>query len=196
TKTSKEKFYNLDGSVSEVDMMYLDSSEFNPITIVDEQNSVVGINLEYGNGAYSMTIIEPENTCDTFERYLAKLVDGTYFRKSTCGYQYIKVPKFFVETQEEFCEILMAMGVRKAFETDEADFSNLSPLTQIAIDKVFHTAKFEVNEEGSKGEAASVYVMYPTGHHASYWISDNPFIFFITEKSSGAVVFAGKVTKL
>ena len=70
-KATTEKFYNLDGSVSDVDMMYLDTHGWNPKTNIeitaDGDRVVVGITLEYVNGSYSMTIIEPKKNLDTIE---------------------------------------------------------------------------------------------------------------------------------
>lgn len=92
--------------------------------------------------------------------------------------------------------IYQQMGIDRVF-TPFADFSNLSTTGDICITDAFQSNFFKIDEEGATaasvsggliGEAAPISI--PS------FILDHPFIFALTERSTGAILFIGKIETL
>jgi serpin B len=85
--------------------------------------------------------------------------------------------------------------------TDMAERRGYPGVSPTKIDKVFHKAVIELNEEGTKAAAVTyVYALgpptcAPPGYRPETvdFVADHPFAFFVMEEVSGAVVFAGCV---
>jgi serpin B len=86
-----------------------------------------------------------------------------------------------------------------AFDQDKADFSGINGVAQpseeaLHVAAVLHKAFVEVNEKGT--EAAATTVMHwakANGHTPPTFTVDHPFIFAIRDRSSGAILFLGRV---
>jgi serpin B len=99
-------------------------------------------------------------------------------------------PKFTLETEYPLPGTLAAMGMPTAF-TGDADLSGMDGTRDLFVTGVFHKAFVDVNEEGTEAAAA-------TGVAAGKGVTpvfraDHPFVFLITEKDSGAILFMGRV---
>ena len=91
--------------------------------------------------------------------------------------------------------ILEALGMRRAFDADVADFSGMAQPelgTRLVIANVYHKAFVKVDEEGAEAAA----VTGPRGAAASptpEFRADHPFLFLIVDARSGLVLFIGRV---
>ena len=95
-------------------------------------------------------------------------------------------------------EQLQNLGLVKPFVPSPLNFSKLfvNPTAAMAISKVIHEAVIEVSEEGTEAAAATVVEIELTSVGPSQprvFSLDKPFVFFIQENSSGAILFAGKL---
>jgi serpin B len=113
----------------------------------------------------------------------------------------VTLPKFKFETKSFLAEILKAMGMPTAFDPNSADFSGMNgalPGTEesLYISAVIHQAFVEVNEEGTEAAAATAVIMTKATAvmPSVIFTADHPFIFLIQEKSTGEILFLGKVT--
>ena len=87
--------------------------------------------------------------------------------------------------------------------SDSADFSGMTATGKkdLKIDEAIHQAFIEVNEEGTEATAATAIVMVPglagPEPHKEPKIpvfrADHPFIFLIQQKSTGNILFIGRV---
>lgn len=113
----------------------------------------------------------------------------------------ILLPRFRVETDSlALREPLVALGMGVAF-SDRADFSAMTEPheTPLKIDEVFHRVFVEVNEEGTEAAAATGVVMVEitsAGPRAEppRFVADHPFLFFLRDQRTGAILFAGRVS--
>uniref|UniRef100_A0A1B6K8S6 Serpin domain-containing protein n=2 Tax=Graphocephala atropunctata TaxID=36148 RepID=A0A1B6K8S6_9HEMI len=101
----------------------------------------------------------------------------------------IRVPKFTSEQSYQLVPVLKQMGAETLFD-NPADLSHLIERdSSVRLNKVFHKAKIEVDELGTKAAAATMSI----GNRALSpdFNVDRPFVYFIYEKSTKTVQFAG-----
>ncbi len=91
------------------------------------------------------------------------------------------------------------LGVEQAFDPDHADFRGIASLDPpLYVSEAYHQAFVEVNEQGTEAAAATAVVMATRGIAAPepepvVIIADRPFLFFLRDMTSGAVLFVGHV---
>lgn len=103
----------------------------------------------------------------------------------------VLLPRFKLTGQFELKDVLEAMGMTDAFGL--ADFSGMTT-GQLFISNVVHKAFVEVNEEGTEAAAATA-VVFARGLPlpAPVFRADRPFLFLIRERSSGSILFLGRL---
>jgi serpin B len=111
------------------------------------------------------------------------------------------LPRFSIDSRAELKEALAAAGMRRAFDPATADFSGIhqpaSDGEQLFISAVIHQANIDVDEKGTEAAAATA-VGVDTGGGPSPLESitirfDRPFLFFLRDVETGAVLFMGRV---
>ncbi|MBR3526373.1 MAG: serpin family protein [Bacteroidales bacterium] len=187
-----DDFHNYDGSTKKVTLMKKETS-----MNVYRGKQAAAINLPYGNEAFQMTVILPNEGVNV-DDVVAGLDAESWRRYRNYGERHpvtVSFPKFESEysASANCIETLKDMGMEKAF-TRGADFSGISDVS-VFIDQVIHKAKVKVNEEGTEAAAVS-YVGMRLGSAAVplehvYFKVDRPFIYAISEISTGTIVFMG-----
>ncbi|MCK4632691.1 MAG: serpin family protein [candidate division Zixibacteria bacterium] len=184
--TYDASFHLLDGTETPCRMM---SREDTTLRFFD--NDVCrGLNLPYGTGDYSMTLLLPKSTV-TMEQLIDELTPENWANWAgsfNTGWITIGIPKFKFEYETGLNSALKAMGMNIAF-SGSADFSNMME-TAGYIDTVIHKTFVQVGEEGT--EAAAVTVITVCGMPPPM-IFDRPFLFIIHENVSDVILFMGKV---
>ncbi|HEY3857728.1 MAG TPA: serpin family protein [Verrucomicrobiae bacterium] len=108
----------------------------------------------------------------------------------------IELPKFTLESHFKLRETLAGMGMSEAFSPAAANFSGMDGVGNLYISQVFHQAWVEVSEEGTEAAAATAVQMRPRGmRHPQNAVfrADRPFLFLIRDRTSGTVLFMGRV---
>lgn len=116
----------------------------------------------------------------------------------------ILLPKFKMEVEYELADSLKTMGLRLAFDRDDADLSGIFTPTKyrrLYIDKVLQKTILEVNEKGTEAAAASAVRMNVTSSKSAddkipfipEFKADRPFLFLIRDTQNGLILFIGKV---
>ncbi len=116
----------------------------------------------------------------------------------------LQMPRFHADFQASLAAPLQKTGMAAAFDLQKADFRGMtgpsSAAPQVAIGDVIHSAVIDVNEESSEAAAATVVPMAATAMAHQYepvpepFIVDRPFLFFITDQQTGAVLFQGRIS--
>jgi len=113
----------------------------------------------------------------------------------------VSLPRFKIETPiMSLGEILAGLGMGVAF-SDDADFSAMSTPGQVPlkISVVYHRALVELDEQGTKAAAATAVGMAeitsigPPPPPPPSFKADHPFLFFLRDTKTGAILFAGRV---
>jgi len=201
SKTIDKLFYNSNGTRSTVQMMHQKEMKLNYAHTSDYEF----VRLPYGNDAFAMNILLPKEGVD-IEKVLGSL-DGQTWGAITgamhtqVAHVTLSMPRFSLkENTYELNDVLGKMGMPRAF-TSTAQFGALSDFP-LFVDKVIQKSYIDVNEEGTEASAVTIIAMtgssgapLPPPEYVTV-VVDRPFLFAITERSTGAILFIGKVIKL
>ena len=186
--TITDDFTNVDGSISKVSMM----TQGKDLPYAQNEYFSMG-RFDYGNGAFGMTILLPNEglTLDESLSHLNLTNWDKWNNSWTEARLDVKFPKFEMKAHDELDDVLKAMGIKEAFSSD-ADFSALSD-TPLKVG-LFEQASFlKVDENGtvtssiSKGEYIDL-LPQSTPFHMNH-----PFVFIISEQSTGSILLIGKI---
>ncbi len=194
SETVSAPFYPRGGPTVNVQMMSL-SGTFRFF----ESSGFKAVTLPYGNGAFSMILILPHTgkwVTDVANELKDPSMWVSLLGNSTESKAYIKIPKFKFEYEVQLDSYLKKLGMTKSFSPIEANFTKIANVgdRKLYISRVLQKAAIEVNEEGSEAAAVTAIGVGVTSVPAmKEFIADKPFIFAITENSTGTVLFIGKV---
>ncbi len=195
SKTTEAKFYLENGE--NVDYMQI-AMEANLRYYSDSQLSAV--ELPYGNGSFAMIFILPVNGINSFIETLTPESWGQIQQKMVIGKTVVKIPKFKFEFKSLLNKPLYNLGMVDAFDCDRADFSNINPVSDLCISRVIHKTYIELNEKGTEAAAVTAIEIIKTTANPdephekiNYFIADRPFMYAIIEKSTGGIIFIGKM---
>ncbi len=153
------------------------------------------VELPYDGHELSMVILlPPVDQFQSFEAGLTSLQVGEIIGSLKNQSVALSLPKFKVESEFGLKETLSAMGMPVAF-TEEADFSGMDGKRDLAIKDVVHKAYVAVDENGTEAAAATGVIVGVTSMPAETVdvTIDHPFIFFIRDIQTGAILFVGRV---
>ncbi|MGD0863054.1 MAG: serpin family protein [Candidatus Limnocylindrales bacterium] len=158
------------------------------------------VELPYGGayGTLSMMIVVPDNMTSFVNGLttaeLAGIVSGARAYDVD-----LTLPKFSVDSRADLADALKAMGMTALFDPDSADLSGITTDETLFIAKVIHEANIDVVEEGTTASAVTVASGEataagpgPTPPHVQLHV-DKPFLYFIRETTTGAILFMGRV---
>ena len=189
--TKDETFTTETGTKKQVPMMHQEHA-FN----YTENETCQALSLPYGNNAYRMTILLPKEG-KTISDVAQTLTTETWQRK----YQRmgginvdVKLPRFESKSELDLIEIMSALGMPMAF-TPAADFSNFcNASTYIGLMK--QVAKIKLNEEGTEAAAITLIMMELSAMNPEpvcvNFHATRPFLYVISEQSTGAIFFIGQ----
>ena len=187
--TSEKDFVTSGGKTNKVDMMRQEQT-FNYY----EDDQAQYLDMPYGNKAFSMTVILPKQE-NTIESYL-KDFDADEWNAITESLSPREVqvyfPKFKVQSKLELKDVLAIMGMPSAFD-GEANFSRMSE-NDLLISRIIHSTYCDVNEKGTEAAAVTIIEMKEMALPENpVFYANHPFIFIIREKSTGVILFMGKM---
>lgn len=186
-------FNALDGTIATVPMMFR-SGSFDYYADADLQ----AVDLPYGFNRYTMTVLLPKADSDVGE--LVSSLTAQRWNAITSGLHaspgQVWLPKMKLEWEESLNDWLKRMGMSIAYSS-MADFSGIDPAGGLAISDVRHKTFVEINEEGTEAAAVTSVGVVRTSLPEMFTMRmDRPFVFAIREKTTGAIVFVGKVVRL
>ena len=199
--THPRPFLRLDGRESEVSMMQQQAT-----FAYAAGEGYQAVQLPYEGGEVAMTIFVPDagrfsgfedsldatmltDTLATLERRLVRLT----------------MPTFETESAFSLSDTLAQMGMPNAFDDMKAEFAAIDGLSCLArddqcllISDVLHKAFVSVDESGTEAAAATAVIIGTTRAvrpdvDPIDLVIDRPFVFTIQHRSTGAVLFVGRV---
>lgn len=151
--------------------------------------------LPYGSGNYAMTILLPNavagNTADALIQSLTTSEWGQMQAAMTEGKVDLGVPKFTLNYAIQLNNVLSGMGMTTAF-TNRADFTKINTAGQLMLSFVKQNTFVAVDEKGTEAAAVTSTGVTTTAIQMPTLI-DRPFVVLIHEKTSGVILFMGKI---
>lgn len=193
--TRLDDFFLENGETKQVDMM-VQSDRF--ATYFSE--SVHMIELPYGDSLFSMTVLIPADERKPLNQFISESVtaDNLNSWRSNLRTSFQKIPvhlpKFEMEYEIEYNDILKAMGMEIAFDEWNANFKGMADISpqNLFISEVKHKTFIRVDEKGTEAAAVTSVGIMPTSMPQPM-IVNRPFVFIIHERESGTNLFMGKV---
>jgi len=107
----------------------------------------------------------------------------------------IALPKFKIEQRLALGSTLRAMGMDKAFDPHQADFSAMDGERDLVISDALHQAYVAVDEKGTEAAAATGIIVGATAIMPSLeaFDADHPFVYLIRDTKTGVILFMGRV---
>ena len=191
--TKFEPFTTETGAVNQLPIMHQEHL-FN----YTENEDCQALCLPYGNNAYRMTILLPKEGKTVYD-IAQKLTTDNWRQHQWMGGTAIvdvKLPRFESNTDMFLKRIMSTLGMPKAF-TPSAEFNEFCNVnTYIGMMK--QVARIKVSEEGTEAAAVTVIRMdksaggpEPAPQHVNFHAT-RPFLYVISEQSTGAIFFIGQ----
>lgn len=194
-ETREEPFYSTPSVSKTVPMMHqtenLKAVKSNNLTIAE---------IPYGQGNYTMVVVLPDENVTTsdvansltpsmWQEWMGLLAENTHKVD-------LSIPRFKYMYKRLLNDDLIGLGMGIAF-SDFANFDNISD-QGLKISRVLHQTFIDTNEEGTEAAAATVVEIVLTSASPTPLvvkvILDHPFLYFIRETSTGAILFMGRVS--
>ena len=187
SSTNNGIFYLEDGNEKYIKMMQTESDffygDFSDVSVID---------LPYGGGAYSMTIILPNSgkSINAVINNFSKPAISEWIQNLSKHSIYLSMPKFKIEFGLNLNKALINLGMIEVFKSGYFPKLFEEEHAKKIVD-VIHKAYVDVNEKGT--EAAAVTVVILTEGSRPMFIVNRPFLFLIRERFSNTILFIGKV---
>jgi serine protease inhibitor len=195
TKTTETIFYKEDGTTVLHNQMALETE----LNYYSSDNFQL-VELPYGDGQFNFVVVLPKNdlTVSDLIQSFNKESWGNAIENTAKTKLVVMMPKFKFEFNGMFNTPLESMGMPTAFSPDDADFTNINQNGDLYISTVLQKTYIDLNENGTEAAAVTIVGVGTTSEgpgtdEATYFIADRPFLYAITEKSTGAILFIGKM---
>lgn len=154
------------------------------------------VELPYGDGRFGMLILLPrrDTSFQTIEKQLDAAILQSWIAEMKARDVTCQIPRWRTSSSLGLGKPLFNLGIKDAFSA-AADFSRMSPTKSIFISKVLHQAAIDVSEKGTEASAASAVILSEStgGTESLYFRADRPFVYFIRDRESGLILFAGRL---
>ncbi|MBQ3752960.1 MAG: serpin family protein [Prevotella sp.] len=193
-KNTKEEVFDHAGYTKELTTMPMMSQaeEF----AYAEDDDYQAIRLPYGNGAYSMTVLLPKLTGSKIVNTVPQVPTAAQFgqlcRNMRSTMVYLKLPRFETKTDMFLNDVMSALGMPTAFtlRAEFPEFCNVE--TYIGLMK--QVARIKLDEQGTEAAAVTVIAQSTGMPHYAEFHATRPFLYVISEQSTGAIFFVGAFT--
>jgi len=194
TLTKNQTFTRIDGSQVTVPMMNLSSGSVK-LLYYDSGNCRI-LELPYKGKRLAMDLILPNaGTYNNFEQNIsAEVISHLVNGLDSVGLVSVRIPKFEFATQSiSLKNAFMNLGMEEPFSFS-ADFSGITNI-DLFISDIFHKAFIKVDESGTEAAAATGVIFADSipAPPPPQFVADRPFIFFIRDTMTCAILFMGRV---
>lgn len=158
------------------------------------------VELPYKGERYSMYVVLPAAGMSP-DKLLSYVNEGHYdHAMSMMNSKKVKLtmPKLKLETSMILNKPLQNMGLKTAF-TAAADFKGISQMGPLVLNQVKQKCYIDVSEKGTEAAAVTSIGVRLTAVRPDTVVTmnvDRPYLFFISDRTNGNILFAGKVVTL
>lgn len=166
-----------------------------------ETDTFQAVKLPYGEGELNMQIFLPKENVSMQEMLKEMKMENweewqSEF-KETNGV--IKLPKFEIDYETKLNDSLIQLGIEKAFDNNEADFTALIQEEEpLWIHEIKQKTYINVDEEGTEAAAVTSVEIRTTSAIIDddfYMDVNRPFLFTIKDEESDVILFIGMINQ-
>lgn len=147
--------------------------------------------------AFDIVLPKTNDGLEDLERSIEPATLAAWFAALTSRKVETAIPKFRAESRFSLRDMLSRMGMADAFTTN-ADFSGIDGSRDLFAGDVVHKAFVDVSEQGTQAAAATgiaVRIRAQRPRQATIFRADHPFVYFIRDTASGAILFEGRLVQ-
>ena len=211
-KNTKEETFTTEKGKTKLPLMHQ-----NVLISYLKNDTYSAVIIPYGSGLWNMTVLLPEEG-KTTDDVIKEVVESSVLNNhGWCltgintfqGYEVdLKLPRFETSSDTDKLDIkdglvglMQKMGIKLAFDAYFAEIPNMCE-APVFIAMMRQKAKIKVNEEGSEAAVVTVAGMMektsigpgPQEYPKATFYANHPFVYVISEASSGVILFVGKFT--
>lgn len=161
-----------------------------------KQNGVQAVELLYGDSAFSMVLVAAEQGVSLTPaiEMLEPAKWNSLMASLATGRVMLRMPKFKFTYEQTLNTTLTALGMGIAFDEGRADFTRIANVAprRLYISRVQHKTFIDVHEKGTEAAGATAVGVGVTSLPPELAF-DRPFLFVIRERSTGTLLFVGRV---
>ncbi len=151
------------------------------------------VELPYDGGQLAMDVVVPADLA-TFEAGMTGATLEAVTKSLGAAEVELALPKFKYEAPLGLKEHLYTLGMKDAFDDAAADFSGIDGTRSLVISDVLHKGFVAIDEKGTEAAAATAVIVGDTSVPEFHQLAvDKPFVFFIRDLPTGAILFIGRV---
>ena len=141
-----------------------------------------------------MIVVVPNaGTFDAFEQALTGDRLGAIFDASAGAQRGpVALPRFQFTTKVDLVQALQSLGMKRAFD-GSADLSGIDGRHDLFVRDILHQAAIVVDEKGTEAAASTAVIIARMAVAPVSLSVDRPFLFFIRDDATGAILFQGRV---
>lgn len=200
-RTTSESFKKIDGRTINVQMMH--NTYHDDIKYLD--SDIKGIILPYKENLEFIGILPNTKVQEYISNLSKEKLDNTLnsFKDISSKERILlSLPRFsYSYDLKDFKDILVDMGIKDAFDSSNANFSNIiSPeIEELYVSEAIHKTYIDLNEKGTKAAAVTYFGLDKNSASSTNKYKDikiefnKPFIYMIRDTSSKEILFFGTV---
>ena len=171
-----------------------------------EDGTLQGILLPYENGKTSMMILLPKTNLAEMLKSLTPAALAGYVKNNmkNTNTAHLSLPRVNLEYRAELSDVLKSLGLRSAFDPQQANFGGIVKAEAAKIDAkktggglylsdVLHQTYLAVDEKGTEAAAATVIMASGAPPCRNVMNVDRPFLAAIVDNKTGAALFLGTI---
>jgi serpin B len=191
--TGPAQFTLLDTSTKDIWMMA--QSGYFPYASGDGWQA---LELPYVGQTAGMVVILPApGRFRAFEQGLDATLLESITRQMEVTDAVVYLPRFKFDSSFELANVLQSLGMKRAFNFGQADFSGMAATNELYISRVIHKATVDVDEAGTEAAAATAVIATagaaPNAPEPVTFRADRPFLFLIRDRQTNTLLFLGRV---
>lgn len=132
------------------------------------------------------------NDLSTFEANLDADVLDALVEALSEAERVVIMPRFSLRSRLDLIPTFKALGVTDLFDAGLANLKKIDPQPGLYVDPFVHEATVQVDEKGTVAAAATA-AGVTRKSAAPTIVLDHPFLFFIRDQLTGAILFTGRV---
>ncbi|AKF03077.1 serpin family protein [Sandaracinus amylolyticus] len=151
--------------------------------------------LAYAGDELAMLVVVPTSgTLDALEGALdATGLDAIVASLATETID-VTMPRFAFGSDVDLVDPLREAGMPNVFDSGLAELDGIAPGRGLYVSAALHSATIDVSEAGTEASAATAVVVGERATPPRPRVSlDRPFLFFIRDRATGALLFVGRV---